>query len=246
MATRSVFISYAHADSRVVLPDVELLRAGGVQVFMDVRDIDYGERWAAALKRAIDGCERVIVFWSAAAKVSDWVEREWRMAVERGKKIVPTLLDDTPLPRELADFQALKRHPLQIVPPPTDARIGPSAGPFVPTSRPRNRPGWTLLAGSTLVVLVGGGALWWMSRAGEAARPIPSYAPSPPASAPAVPPAIDVSTAFFSLVDRFLFFWEAVVIVVGIVSIWILVRRERRSRRVAGPAQTLVEAIFAA
>jgi hypothetical protein len=246
MATRSVFISYAHADSQVVLPDVELLRAGGVRVFMDVRDIDYGERWATALKRALDGCERVIVFWSAAAKVSDWVEREWRMAVERGKKIVPTLLDDTPLPRELAGLQALKRHPLQIVPSRTSARIGPSAGPFASASRPRNRPGLALLAGSTLVVLVGGGALWWMSRADEAARRIPSYAPSAPASAPSVPPPIDVSTTFFSVVDRFLFFWQAVVIAVGIVSIWILVRRERTSRRAAGPARTLVEAIFAA
>ena len=42
MATRSVFISYARADSRIVLSDVELLRAGGVRVFMDVHDIGYG------------------------------------------------------------------------------------------------------------------------------------------------------------------------------------------------------------
>src|SRR6185369_17054198 len=116
MATRSVFISYARADSQLVLADVELLRACGVRVFVDVRNIGYGEPWRAVLTKAIDACERVIVFWSAAAKVSNWVEREWRMALERGKKVVPMLLDDTPLPMELEEFQALNRFPLKIVP----------------------------------------------------------------------------------------------------------------------------------
>jgi TIR domain len=109
MASRSVFISYSRADSADVHDAVELLRAGGVKVFLDVADIDFGERWKDVLFKALNRCERVMVFWSQAAAASEWVGREWRYAIELGKKIVPTLLDLTPLPAELAEYQAIKR-----------------------------------------------------------------------------------------------------------------------------------------
>lgn len=91
MASRSVFISYSRSD-RDDVDDVRspLLRAIGV--FLDVVDIDYGERWKDALMKAPQRCERVMVFWSQAAAASEWVEREWRFALGLGKKIVPTLL----------------------------------------------------------------------------------------------------------------------------------------------------------
>jgi hypothetical protein len=108
--TRSVFISYSHTDRNAVRRDAELLRASGVQIFIDVRDIAYGERWAEVLQQALLQCERVLVFWSRSALVSTWVEREWRFALSLGKKIVPTLLDTTPLPVELAEFQAVTRY----------------------------------------------------------------------------------------------------------------------------------------
>lgn len=109
MARRSVFISYSTVDRDDVHGAVDLLRASGAKVFLDVASIDFGERWKDALYKALDRCERVMVFWSHAAAASEWVEREWRYALELGKKIVPTLLDFTPLPPELAEFQAVKR-----------------------------------------------------------------------------------------------------------------------------------------
>ena len=109
MASRSVFISYASTDRDDVTGAADLLRAGGVKVFLDVVGIDFGERWKDVLYKALYRCERVMVFWSLAASTSQWVEREWRYALELGKKIVPTLLDMTPLPAELAEFQAVKR-----------------------------------------------------------------------------------------------------------------------------------------
>src|SRR5512135_148894 len=109
MASRTVFISYARADRAAVDQAVDLLRAGGVRVFLDIASIEFGARWKDALMNALRRCERVMVFWSRAAAASEWVEREWRYALELGKKIVPTLLDPTPLPPELAEFQAVKR-----------------------------------------------------------------------------------------------------------------------------------------
>jgi hypothetical protein len=48
-----------------------------------------------------------MLFWTAAASMSRWVKREWQLAIKRGKKVVPTLLDDTPLPRRLARLNAV-------------------------------------------------------------------------------------------------------------------------------------------
>jgi hypothetical protein len=44
---------------------VGLLRDVGVKVFLDVVDIDYGERWKDVLTRALQRCGRVMLFWSA-------------------------------------------------------------------------------------------------------------------------------------------------------------------------------------
>lgn len=109
MARRCVFISYARTDGPRVQQDAALLRAGGVRVFIDVHDIEAGAQWEAALESALAQCERVMVFWSAAARASSWVDREWRTALRLGKRLVPALLDDTPLPSELAVFQGLSR-----------------------------------------------------------------------------------------------------------------------------------------
>lgn len=106
-AARGVFISYSRSDSTVVTVAARLLRAGGAIVFQDVVDIEFGAKWQEVLMTAINKCERVLVFWSAAAAASQWVEREWRTALAAGKSIVPMLLDKTPLPSELAVFNAM-------------------------------------------------------------------------------------------------------------------------------------------
>lgn len=99
-----VFVSYSRQDSEVISPLVALLRCAGVDVFMDVRSIAFGEDWKAAINRAITSCDRVLVAWSTAASTSEWVEREYLAAKRHDKPIVPLLLDATPLPPVLADF----------------------------------------------------------------------------------------------------------------------------------------------
>ena len=109
MAGRRIFISYARDDGPRVEKDAALLRAGGARVFIDVQDIEAGSPWEPALESALAKCERVMVFWSRAAKGSTWVDREWRTALRLGKRVIPALLDDTPLPRELAALQGISR-----------------------------------------------------------------------------------------------------------------------------------------
>ena len=99
---KGVFISYSRANEDIVTIAAKLLKAGGATVFQDVVDLEYGKNWQAALAAAIRKCERVLVFWSAAAATSEWVERGWRAALKARKRIVPLLLDETPLPSELS------------------------------------------------------------------------------------------------------------------------------------------------
>ena len=106
-AVRPVFISYARLDQHQVSRAVEFLRGGGLQVFVDSQSISYGSDWRVALIDAIEKAERIMLFWTAAAAASRWVTREWQLALKHGKKVVPTLLDDTPLPPVLARLQAV-------------------------------------------------------------------------------------------------------------------------------------------
>lgn len=103
---RSVFISYARKDAHWVSIACRLFQITGTRIFLDVTDIEYGARWQDELEKALSECTRVVVFWSAAASNSEWVEREWRLALALNKRIIPVLLDPTPLCDELSVFNA--------------------------------------------------------------------------------------------------------------------------------------------
>jgi hypothetical protein len=104
---KKLFISYSHEDSGSVHPLVRLLRAAGVDVFVDVESIEYGKRWEVELEEAIRNAGRIFVFWSESAAQSQYVQREYSLAIQIGNiKIIPIPLDNTPLPPELAQFQA--------------------------------------------------------------------------------------------------------------------------------------------
>lgn len=104
---RTVFVSYARKDSDRIQPAVALLEAGGAEVFRDIDDIEFGDDWEAVITRQLQECERVMVFWSANAQASEWVGREYTLALAQQKRMVPVLLDSTPLPPELSKYHAL-------------------------------------------------------------------------------------------------------------------------------------------
>lgn len=107
MLRRTVFISYSRKDSVQVEKAVDLLEAGGADVFRDLDDIQYGDRWEDVIRKQLADAERVLVFWSLNAQLSEWVQREWSIAINMQKRVVPILLDQTPLPTELQQFHAL-------------------------------------------------------------------------------------------------------------------------------------------
>nr|CAA6807902.1 MAG: Unknown protein [uncultured Thiotrichaceae bacterium] len=104
---RTVFVSYVQKDSEHVQQAVDLLEAGGATVFRGVAGIESGDDREGVITRTLRECERVMIFWSANAKTSEWVRKEYTIALEQQKRIVPVSLDYTPLPPELRKYPLL-------------------------------------------------------------------------------------------------------------------------------------------
>lgn len=103
--TINVFVSYSHADASLVDPLVRLLRVNKSLVFQDTDRIPPGKRWRDEIAKAMAESNLVLVFWCHHSFRSNEVTTEWRTAIEQDKDVLPLLLDATPLPSELDDFQ---------------------------------------------------------------------------------------------------------------------------------------------
>jgi hypothetical protein len=84
-AHRTAFASYASADRDTVLHIIQGMQkvAPDLDVFLDVASLRSGDRWAHRLVDEIGGRDVFYLFWSESASRSEWVEREWRCALER-------------------------------------------------------------------------------------------------------------------------------------------------------------------
>jgi hypothetical protein len=104
---RSAFASYSSKDKQEVLQRVQGITAVGVDVFLDVLSLRSGQLWEQELLKNIENRDKFYLFWSPNARVSDYVEREWRFALrERGLSFIhPIPLTDpkdAPPPTELS------------------------------------------------------------------------------------------------------------------------------------------------
>jgi serine/threonine protein kinase len=106
---KKAFASYASRDRGEVLRRVQGIAATGIDVFLDVISIRAGDNWEHELLCNIRERDIFYLFWSLAASQSQWVEREWRLALkERGLDYIhPIPLVDpavAPPPKELASY----------------------------------------------------------------------------------------------------------------------------------------------
>ena len=246
-----VFISYSSDDRAIVTAAARLLRAAGAKVFQDVADLEFGSQWERALMQALAECERVMVFWSASAARSTWVEREWRCALQAGKRVVPMQLDKTPLPAPLAALHGVP----DLVDMLRDAmQPGPAQHAGSPAVAAPQRIGWMAGLGvSTLGAAAGLG--WWLLGADgpPSASPSPDdfgrglpadpASAAPGASTPASPPAPASGMAADMAADMLppasLWLLLGAVLLLGLALVW----RQRRLRRLlameADPEPTL-------
>jgi len=95
------FLSYATPDRKEVLKRAQILKAAGVGFFQDILSLDPGARWEKEIYRNIDDCDLFLLFWSKAARDSEWVIKEAEYALGRRgdgdvPDIVPVILEGPP------------------------------------------------------------------------------------------------------------------------------------------------------
>jgi hypothetical protein len=109
LTSNKVFISYASADRDEVFRRIQVLDLLGIETYLDVGDLRAGEKWEDSIRGAIDQTKFMILFWSKAARESQWVEKEWRYALDRRginyiRPLPLCLPNEAPPPSELAEL----------------------------------------------------------------------------------------------------------------------------------------------
>lgn len=93
-----IFISYSRRDVAFVRRLQETLAAGGLDVWVDLDDIDYSTHWWDEICRAIDQAQNVVFIISPDSLASEYCHRELARARAANKRII------TLLHREVQDW----------------------------------------------------------------------------------------------------------------------------------------------
>lgn len=111
----SVFISYSRVDKEFVDKLASQLRSQGISVWIDDRQIKVGQKIPRRIKEGIFNSDYFLIVISRGAVKSNWVKEEldsayFEAVVNKPDSILPVLLDDMPMPKELqslkyADFR---------------------------------------------------------------------------------------------------------------------------------------------
>jgi hypothetical protein len=102
-------VSYARVDRPQVRELVDLLTAASAidkAVFWDGHLVA-GDNWFNQLKRHINRAGKLFVFWCLHSSRSRQVRREYLYAIKRKKRVIPVLLDNTPLCKELSPIHGI-------------------------------------------------------------------------------------------------------------------------------------------
>lgn len=98
-----IFLSYARSNKAQTRSISDALGRQGWTIFMD-EEIPNAARWEQYLEQQLERVPCVLVLWSAAAKESDWVQRE----ADRGERrhiLVHASLDGTEPPGHFSELQ---------------------------------------------------------------------------------------------------------------------------------------------
>jgi len=92
-----VFACYSHANSDLVYPELERIRALGINVCYD-EGISPGGEWTQEIADAIDSSHKLVFFVSPSSVASRHCRNEIQYALERKKPVISVHLEPTELP----------------------------------------------------------------------------------------------------------------------------------------------------
>ena len=107
-----IFISYPRADMEIADLLVVALEAAGFIVFIDRRDLPYGERWQQVISEHIRDSDTVVYLVSERSVSSRWVRWELQQVAELKKRLLPIVIAPCPvesLPPAIASIELLPK-----------------------------------------------------------------------------------------------------------------------------------------
>lgn len=115
---RPVFLCHASEDKQEVARLYDRLKKSGFNPWIDIHSLLPGQNWKAEIATAIQTSNAVLICLSRTSiRKRGFVQAEIQFALDAAREvptgrvfIVPVLLDDCEIPRELADFHAVSIH----------------------------------------------------------------------------------------------------------------------------------------
>ncbi len=98
-----VFISYSRKNEAFAERIARDLSDAGLDVWIDLRQIQVGELWEQEIYRGLERAEFIVLCLSPAALASEWVQREIMTTKDAGKRIYPVMVEEC--------FKELQAHP---------------------------------------------------------------------------------------------------------------------------------------
>ena len=99
-----IFISHSWEDNDLSKYLAENLEKSGVSIWIDYSSLKYGDSLPKKISKALDWCDTLILLWSEHSSKSRWVSMEWEVALTMNKRIIPCIIDKTPLPSILSPY----------------------------------------------------------------------------------------------------------------------------------------------
>jgi hypothetical protein len=106
------FLRHNKADKALARNIGAHLTLVGMDVWFDEWELQAGDSIPGKLNEGLEGFNAFILVWSANANRSNWVRHELNSAIMRSvkddtAKIIPCMIDDTPLPALIADRKGI-------------------------------------------------------------------------------------------------------------------------------------------
>ncbi len=96
---KSVFVSYASQDRDRVAARIQGMKKvrEDLDIFFDIENLKSGQIWEEKLKSEIENRDMLYLCWSKHARESEWVDKEWRYALEKkGEDCIDPIPIDAP------------------------------------------------------------------------------------------------------------------------------------------------------
>ena len=104
VTTYDVFISYSTANVEIADNIREILEDRDIRCWIAPRNIPRGESWPNAIVTAIENAKLIVLVFTESSNTSQHVLREVTQAAKNNKAVVPFLIEDIPMCKDLDYF----------------------------------------------------------------------------------------------------------------------------------------------